>query len=408
MSIARLMTIGAAGADSGPPDSALITLAQFSDTSGGPFEDSIHLTETNDPNKFLFFYFASDTHRARVVTLSGATISLGPEFVLIGNHQTQSRNAGWVWDAASNAAIGVGHTSVSRGMRIMRVTFSGTSISFTTVVLPNPENFATPQTGPGLVYNDTHDVYFAAYFNNSGGFFIRPFSVSGASITLGTERFLANMGGFVANPAWITSAAALYVQGLGGSGTGSFHRIFSFTYSGGINGTFTTVISGSNYNNSGVTDPIGGMLYNEAENTLYLFSTENFGGQNLSLRPATPGPGGTLSIGPKAYINPNNFSQPDFSGSGTSFFRGGFFDTISQAVIISQQTALFTRRIVQLRSVGNVLVEQIILGSRERFNTGAPPATSSVTLDTVNARTLLAAGQTQAGTPVFSFLSLTP
>lgn len=422
--IVRIMQRAAAGANN-IPDAVLSSVLAEAGLGGSSSPVAVHITKTNDPTKFLIFYWRTNYYRGRVLTLTGSNLSIGSEntFVLNQSFSSFGLNSGMRWDSASGAAIGVviddGNDDT---IRVIRVTYSGTSMSHSIISssIDDANSYRLPRTGASCLYNSTNNVYFAIYTDaNSGTVYAKPFTVSGSSVTLGTRRSIASnpFSGGYANSVWVNSTSTLYTITVNySSGSGQYSNIVtSSTYSGGTNGTFTIASSSTFVSNTqGAT---GNIVYNPEENVVYLISQISVGGaQRTLLFPSTPS-SGSLSIGTSVYLNPTNFTVP--SSSSYSAYGGALYDPISKAIIVQESYSQYLNRFVQVRSVGNVMSEQQYIGTffnslfvPEAAEQSAETANGPVVLDGNNNRTLLVLGNTKdpSNFPAafISALSLTP
>lgn len=399
--IARLMQLAAGGGGAIDAElSALLAERNISDVA-----NFTTIIETNDSNTFLMFWWRSDYYRGAVVTQSGTSLSIGSEQQLVYNRNwNDSKHAGWRWDSASGAAIGVVVDDGSGDqLKACRVTYSGTSMSYSVSSgFENANSYRLPYSrGPACQYDPVDNVYFAIY-GDSSSVYIRPFTVSGSSFSLGDRQStgLSHNGHYFMNSYYISSTKDLYMVGMNYSGgSGEYWNVVGSTrYSGGTNGTFSATFNNINYNTIGTSTHDPKIVYNEEEGVLWITTRHNTSNNHQAFFPCVPLSNGGLNIGPKLFFNeadPTTFNN----AQNNSSFEGAVYDPVSKAVIMFENYSQYSIRLWQVRASGTTLTELTPFATL--FNPYGMP-TSSVVYDGVNDRTIFAYGN---GKDPFNFPS---
>lgn len=391
--ISKLTMLGAAGG--GTIDAQLSELLAERSTGTGNTANYTTITETNDPNTFLLFFWSNDYYRGAVVTQSGTSLSIGSIQTLVYNRSwSDQKNAGWRWDSSSGGAIGVVVDDGSGDqIKACRVTYSGTSMSYSVSSSIEDANSFRPPKGiaPASIYDPVSNVYFAIY-GDSYSIYIKPFTVSGSSFSLGSRRTtgLSHNGHYFMNSHYISSTKDLYVVGMNYSGgSGQYWNVVGSTrYSGGTNGTFSATFSNSNYNTIGTGTHEPKIIYNEEENVLWITTRHNTANNHHAFFPCVPQSDGSLSIGTKYFFNESNPTTFN-NAQNDSSLEGGVYDPVSKAAIFFEYYSQYSIRLWQVRANGTTLAELTPFATL--FNSYNPP-TGAVVYDGVNDRTLLAYG----------------
>ena len=393
-----LSTFGAASARgfggglvSGFPDPDLSSLLAEQGNLGNS-ANRVSIIETNDSSKFLMFWWRNDYYRGAVVTVSGSSVSIGSEQQLVYNRSwSDCKNAGWHWDSASGAAIGVVVDDGSGDqIKACRVTYSGNSMSYTVSSgIENANNYRPPYGyGPACRYDPTNNVYFAIY-GDSYTVQARPFTVSGSSFSFGTRRSLnvTHQGYYLMNSVFKDDTSDLFmVCQRYSSGSGNYwNTISSLRYSGGTDGTWTGNVTNNNYKTIGTQTHDPAIMFNPEEGTLVV--TGRDGNNGDIFKPITPNSNGSLSYGSDYYFNATNPSQPNQQNNSASY--GCFYDPVSKANILAEYYSQYSVKFWKLRTSGTSISEF------ESFATLFNPYTfvsDAVVYDSTNDRTLLGYG----------------
>ena len=397
MSVISKLTALAAAGGGGVPDATVSgLLAENSDPSNAAISSQI--IATDDASKFLLFYYKgqSDYYRAAVVTVSSGNVSIGSfSNVVYNRNWGNSTNPGWIWDSNAGGAIGVVVDDSSDQVKACRVTYSGTSISSNVSSSMENANSYRPPYGMGAAcfYSPLDSCYLAVY-GDSYSVYVRPFTVSGSSFSLGSRQStgIQHYGRYLMTGYFKQDTRDLFIAGMnynGGSGH-YWNTISGSRYSGGTNGSFNNTFNGSNYNSMQTRTHEPAVVYNPEENVLYLTSrvpNSVSSSPHTRLFPCTPNSNGTLSIGSFSYWNPS--AQTTLPTSQYSSVAGGFYDPVSQATLWNVSTSQYNTQIYQARSSGNSVSEIQNVGSI--FNINTINAGAAV-FDTVNERTMFAYG----------------
>lgn len=387
--LSKLITLSAAGG--GPVDAQLSSLLAEQFSSNTENTRALNFVATNDPSKFLLFWFSADYYRGAVVTVSNGTVSIGSSTTLVYNRNWNDHyNAGWRWHPGAGAAYGVVIDDNTDQIRAAKVTYSGTSLSVSlSSAFEAAGTYRTPRGGYGAAcqYDPINNVFLAIY-TDSSAIYVRPFT---STFSIGSRQGtgLSHNGFYFAASFYKADTRDLFVVGLGYDfGSTYWNTVASTRYSGGTNGSFSANFTNVNYNTIGTSGIEPTLAYNEKENVLWLTSEQYTNGYFYGrMFPCVPQSNGTLVRGTGYYFNVNNPSTPITNTS--SSVLGATYDPVSEAVIFGGRTGQYDTALYQARATGTSLTSLKQVGSL--FNI-VSITNNQATYDTANKRTLLSYG----------------